>query len=381
MRDSMRQIDNVAALPAIGAVDLFCGAGGLTHGLQKAGVNVCLGVDVDPACEYPYVTNNKAKFLLRAVEDLESDELADSFGESELRLLAGCAPCQTFSTYNRRATESDSRWWLLQHFMRLTDELLPDLVTMENVPRLKEQSVFKEFVSSLEANKYSVSVEMINCADYGVPQHRMRLVLLASRLGPISLVTAENFGKKKLTVMDAIGDLPPIEAGMSHPDDPLHKSSSLSAINLRRIKASKPGGSWRDWPKELVADCHKKFSGKTYPSVYGRMTWSEPAPTMTTQFYGFGNGRFGHPEQDRGISLREGAVLQSFPKNYRFIPPDQMANFKSIGRLIGNAVPVLLGEAIGTSLYLHVAQVVGLEQCRSNRGVSSGGNEQRRFGE
>ncbi|SRR6266568_991059 len=338
------------------AVDLFCGAGGLTHGLRRAGVNVRLGVDIDPACEHPYIANNNAKFLLKSVEDLKAPDLQVHYRKNGVKLLAGCAPCQTFSTYNQKATQSDKRWWLLQQFSRLVDELLPDLVTMENVPRLIEQDVFGEFVANLEKHNYSVSFRVVNCANYGVPQQRNRLVLLASKFGPISLLSPSEFGQKPRTVIEAIGELPPIEAGTSHPRDPLHQCSALSEINLRRIRVSKPGGTWRDWPQELVANCHKKKSGKTYPSVYGRMTWGDPAPTVTTQFFGFGNGRFGHPEQDRAISLREGAILQSFPPEYQFVPPGKQICQKSIGKLIGNAVPVTLGELIGKSLLLHVSK-------------------------
>lgn len=338
------------------AVDLFCGAGGLTHGLSQAGIDVRLGVDIDPACEYPYSANNDAKFLLKSVEELDADELRQHYRKNGIKLLAGCAPCQTFSTYNQKATETDKRWWLLMQFLRLVEQLSPDLVTMENVPRLVEQNVFDQFVASLKANGYSVAYQIVNCANYGVPQQRNRLVLLASKLGPISLLTPEQFGKRLKTVQEAIGDLPPLEAGTSHPKDPLHQCSALSEINMCRIKVSKPGGTWRDWPKDLVADCHQKISGKTYPSVYGRMVWDAPSPTITTQFYGFGNGRFGHPEQDRAISLREGAILQSFPKRYKFVRRNEPVFQKSIGRLIGNAVPVTLGKLIGESLLLHVAE-------------------------
>lgn len=353
----LKNTARVKNTPKITAVDLFCGAGGLTHGLMKAGVDVRLGVDIDPACEYPYTANNKTKFLLKSVEELEVIELKRYYRKNGIKLLAGCAPCQTFSTYNQKATESDKRWWLLLQFSRIVDEMSPDLVTMENVPRLVEQNVFDKFLANLKANGYSVAYQIVNCAAYGVPQQRNRLVLLASKLGPISLLTPEQFGKKPRTVKEAIGDLPPLEAGASHPKDPLHQCSALSEINMRRIKASKPGGTWRDWPKELVANCHKKRSGKTYPSVYGRMTWEEPAPTMTTQFFGFGNGRFGHPEQNRAISLREGAILQSFPPNYEFAPPGEQFCLKSVGRLIGNAVPVTLGEVIGASLLSHVSEM------------------------
>lgn len=346
------------------AIDLFCGAGGLTHGLAKAGVDVRLGVDIDPACTYPYTANNNAKFLLKSVEELEGGELKHHYRKNGIKLLAGCAPCQTFSTYNQKATESDRRWWLLLQFSRLVEELCPDLVTMENVPRVIEQNVFGEFVANLESSGYSVAYQVVNCAEYGVPQQRNRLVLLASKLGPISLLSSSEFGRGPRTVKEAIGNLPSLSAGTSYPKDPLHQCSALSEINMRRIKASKPGGTWRDWPRELIADCHKKKSGKTYPSVYGRMTWDDPAPTMTTQFFGFGNGRFGHPEQDRAISLREGAILQSFPQDYEFIPPGEQVCQKAIGRLIGNAVPVTLGEVIGMSLLAHTSKMTK-KTCRS----------------
>lgn len=338
------------------AVDLFCGAGGLTHGLAKAGVDVRLGVDIDPACEYPYTANNNAKFLLKSVDDLEASELERHYRKNGIKLLAGCAPCQTFSTYNQKATDSDERWWLLLQFSRLVEDILPDLVTMENVPRLIDQNVFGKFVSKLHTIGYSVTYRIINCMDYGIPQHRNRLVLLASRLGQIALFSPSEFSGKSKTVKDAIAHLPKLKAGACNPKDPLHQCATLSTLNMLRIKSSKPGGTWRDWPRELVADCHRKSSGKTYPSVYGRMTWDDPAPTMTTQFFGFGNGRFGHPEQDRAISLREGAILQSFPPDYEFTRPGEQVCQKSIGRLIGNAVPVTLGEVIGASLLAHVSE-------------------------
>lgn len=346
----------------ISAIDLFCGAGGLTNGLEKAGIDVRLGIDIDPACAYPYTTNNKAEFLMKPVEDIGVQELQSAFRANTIRLLAGCAPCQTFSTYNQKASQSDKRWWLLLHFSRLVKELLPELVTMENVPGIIDQSVFKDFVRDLESAKYKVRYEVVSCEEYGVPQQRRRLVLLASRLGPIRILTASELGEKPVTVRDAIGKLPVLNSGEVFQDDPLHQCAALSPLNLRRIKASKPGGTWRDWDADLVADCHKKKSGKTYPSVYGRMRWDEPAPTMTTQFFGFGNGRFGHPEQDRAISLREGAVLQSFPPDYLFTPPGEVISKTSVGRLIGNAVPVKLGEIIGRSILNHIAECEGVEE-------------------
>lgn len=341
----------------IAAVDLFCGAGGLTKGLEKAGIDVRMGVDIDPACAYPYEANNDARFLIKPVEQVSAQEVFDATNGARYRLLAGCAPCQPFSTYRQgKANASDDRWHLLKQFARLVRETEPDVVTMENVPRLAQQDIFEEFVAELRRQEFHVSYRVVQCADYGVPQQRQRLVLLASKLGPIDLIEPTHPPKKHITVREAIGDLPPIGAGEAHDRDPLHQACSLSPTNMQRIKASRPGGSWRDWDEDLVADCHKKGSGKTYPSVYGRMSWDELAPTMTTQFYGFGNGRFGHPEQNRALSLREGAILQSFPRSYKFARKGEQIFRKTVGRLIGNAVPVKLGEAIGKSILRHIGE-------------------------
>lgn len=340
----------------IKAVDLFCGAGGLTKGLENAGIQVSLGIDIDRNCEYPYVTNNQAQFLLKSVDDVKSSELLHVYKDCDLKLLAGCAPCQTFSTYNQKADSSDKRWWLLLQFSRLIRETSPELVTMENVPGLVEQDVFGKFIRSLKRNGYFVEYDIVNCAEYGLPQNRNRLVLLASKLGAIKILNPTHFNKKIRTVRDAIGKLKRIDPGGMDTHDPLHQSSSLTEINLKRILVSKPGESWKNWPKELVADCHKRKTGKTYPGVYGRMNWDKPSPTITTQFYGFGNGRFGHPEQNRAISLREGAILQSFPEDYQFTAPDEPIKKKILGRLIGNAVPVKLGEVIGKSILEHVKE-------------------------
>ncbi len=341
--------------PLIRAVDLFCGAGGLTNGLESAGIDVSLGIDVDPACKFPFEANNRASFLLKSVSDVSGAEIRAALKGGDLKLLAGCAPCQTFSTYSQgRDLSTDSRWTLLQQFTRLIKQARPHLVTMENVPRLEKQEIFAEFTKELKDEGFFVFHAIVNCVDYGIAQQRQRLVLLASRLGPIELVPPTTPAGKHHSVKKAIGKLPPLKAGEVNSRDPLHQASELSSLNFERIRASTPGGTWRDWNVELVAECHKKISGKTYPSVYGRMSWDEPSPTVTTQYYGFGNGRFGHPEQDRAISLREGAILQSFPRDYQFVPPGQPIYRKVVGRLIGNAVPVKLGEAIGASFMRHI---------------------------
>lgn len=340
----------------VACIDLFCGAGGLTHGLLKKGVQVKAGVDVDPACRFAYETNNGgAVFLERDVESLTTEDLAGYFTEGNYSLLAGCAPCQPFSAYAKgKDTTQDAKWKLLRSFAGLVRRVQPHLVTMENVPQLPKHVIFDEFLEAFEG--YHTWFDVVACEDYGIPQRRRRLVFLASRLGPISLIPPTHKGRH-VTVTDTIRYLPEIKAGETHMDDPLHAAAGLTEINLKRIRQSQPGGSWQDWDEDLVAECHRRDSGKSFPSVYGRMRWEAPAPTMTTLCYGFGNGRFGHPEQDRAISLREAALFQTFPKTYQFMPKDEDVNFKVIGRLIGNAVPVRLGEVIAMSIADHLKQM------------------------
>ncbi|WP_082190048.1 DNA cytosine methyltransferase [Frateuria defendens] len=343
----------------IEAVDLFCGVGGLTAGLRGEGVRVLAGYDIDSACEFPYQENNDAEFVLKDVTEVTVDEIRCRYTPGAVRLLAGCAPCQPFSTYNQgRDTSSDRKWPLLDQFARLIEGTAPDLVTMENVPDVTKHDVYHRFVATLtdRPDPYHVWAGTVSCADYGLPQRRKRHVLLASRLGPVELISPTH-ADRHITVKEAIGALLPVAAGESDPIDPLHTASRLSDINMKRIRASKPDGTWRDWPKRLRAACHQKASGKTYPGVYGRMSWDKPSPTMTTLCYGYGNGRFGHPSQDRAITLREAALLQAFPPDYVFVPPDQPVHFRTVGRMIGNAVPVRLGEIIAKSLHQHLEQL------------------------
>jgi DNA (cytosine-5)-methyltransferase 1 len=339
----------------IEAVDLFCGAGGLSFGLRKAGIKILAGIDFDPACQYPFEENNSATFIESDVALVQGEKIRKLFtGKADIRVLAGCAPCQPFSKYRQgEDTSADKKWKLLYEFSRLVGETEPDVVTMENVPQLMGHKVFHDFVNGLINREYHVSYGVINCLNYGVPQSRKRLVLLASKHGDIDIIAPTHSPESFVTVKQAIGHLPAISAGERHKKDPLHMSTQLAAINLRRIRQSKQGGTWRDWDEDLVLECHKKKSGKSYPSVYGRMSWDSPAPTMTTLCYGIGNGRFGHPDQDRAISLREAAIFQTFPETYKFISPDEQPCTKIIGRLIGNAVPVRLGEVIGLSIKKH----------------------------
>jgi DNA (cytosine-5)-methyltransferase 1 len=323
--------------------------------LIDVGINVAAGVDVDAACQYPYEHNNGVRFLKSDVGELSGEDLLDYYPRGHVRLLVGCAPCQPFSKYTQGLdARKDAKWDLLRPFARLVGELCPDVVSMENVPELERHAVFADFIKALKGLEYHISYSVVFCPAYGLPQHRNRLVLFASKFGEIEIVAPTYRAGEYPTLKAAIGHLPVLEAGQVDRDDPLHRCSRLSPLNLERISASKPGGTWRDWEPSLIAKCHKKKTGRTYPGVYGRMQWECPSPTITTQFFGFGNGRFGHPEQNRGISLREGAILQSFPADYAFVKPGGEYTMRTIGRLIGNAVPVRLGRVVGRTVKRHV---------------------------
>lgn len=341
------------------AVDLFCGIGGLTKGLSLAGINVVAGYDIDESCRFAYEMNNKARFINEDVTNINSEDIENLYPANAVIALVGCAPCQPFSRYSiryRKNGRKDDKWTLLYSFERLVRECEPEIVSMENVPSLVEEDVFRDFISMLNEHNYCVSWKIVYCPEYGVPQNRKRLVLLASKLGEISLIPALYSKENYPTVRMAIGGLPPIQDGETHQEDLLHRSSKLSEVNRRRIEQSVPGGTWRDWNEELRLNCHRKQTGKTYPSVYGRMEWDKPSPTITTQFYGYGNGRFGHPEQNRAISIREGAILQSFPTDYCFVDENHPSNKRELAIHIGNAVPVELGRAIGLTIQQHLEE-------------------------
>ena len=333
------------------AIDLFCGVGGLSRGLLDAGIEVVAGIDIDPKSKYPFEKNIGGTFLETDVRDVTADVLNELWGDEVVRLLAGCAPCQPFSSHRRGAdTSKEAEWSLIGEFGRLVTETSPEFVTMENVTRAASTDIFDEFVTLLKKLGYSVSYKNCFGPEYGLPQNRRRLVLLASLVGEIKVPTgATNLDDFK-TVRQTIGHLPTLKAGESAPNDPLHKARNLSELNLRRIRASTPGGNWLDWPEELRSPCHRKSSGNSFKSVYARMEWDEPSPTITTQSFNFGTGRFGHPEQDRSLTLREAAMLQGFPEEYEFAESTKEIHFSTIGRLIGNAVPPTLARAIGEAV-------------------------------
>ncbi|HOX96456.1 MAG TPA: DNA (cytosine-5-)-methyltransferase [Candidatus Woesebacteria bacterium] len=343
----------------IRVVDLFCGIGGLTHGLIKEGLEVVAGIDNDNSCKFGYEHNNRAKFIGKDILEVTAGEVSKLFGKGAIRVLAGCAPCQPFSRLNLKEI-TKKQLQPLEKFAQLIEEVKPDIVSMENVSELAKMDkypIFKTFLDTLERNGYRYKYEVVDVSEYGVPQSRRRLVLLASRFGEIELVKRTH-KDNRVTVKDVIRDLEPIRDGEVSRKDPLHRSRKLNEINLRRVKATPhDGGDSSAWSEDLILKCHRKESGSTYKkTVYGRMRWNEPAPTMTTQCVGLGNGRFGHPEQDRAISLREAARFQTFPDNYQFFDPNTPFVTAHIARFIGNAVPVRLGSIIGASIKMHISR-------------------------
>jgi len=330
------------------AVDLFCSVGGLTRGLLDAGIKVKKGYDIDKKAKETYERNNKgATFIGKDICDLSTIELIEGLDlKNNFFLLAGCAPCQPFSTINNNSDSKDERRNLILKFAKLIKETKPDFVFMENVPGLagqKGEHIFKEFLQVLDKEEFEYDYDVLNVKDFGVPQNRKRLVLIASKLGPINLpIKTHGLGKKPyLTVRDVISKYPSLLAGEKHKRIPNHECRSLSNTNKERIRyISKDGGSRTDLPNRLILKCHKNHQG--HKDVYGRMRWEDVSPTLTCKCISISNGRFAHPEQDRGISIREAATIQTFPEKYIFY-----GNITNATKWVGNAVPVKFARVFG----------------------------------
>lgn len=336
--------------------DFFAGCGGTSAGLRAAGLEVVFGLDFDENAGETFQANfPDATFVLNDIREFRPAELAALVEhhrqDGSLILFSGCAPCQPFSKQNGRRSAQDQRHDLLDEFAKFVGKLRPDFVFCENVPGMQlfstNEGPFYRFTRALRRWKYLHNSWIVESQDYGVPQRRRRLVLIASRLSnqPLSGPPAPTHGPKAAqpysVVKDWIGDLPPLDAGGSDPDDYAHSAACLSEVNLQRIRSTPPGGTRRSWPEELVLPCHQgDHSGHT--DVYGRLRWDSPASAMTTRCISLSNGRFGHPDQHRAITPREAACLQTFPRDFKFI-----GNRTSIARQIGNAVPVLLAKKFG----------------------------------
>jgi len=336
-----------------GVVDVFCGVGGLSLGFKRAGFRIAAGIDLDEAGRYAFERYTGGLFINADVATLDAAVVNRLLGRGQPRVLIGCAPCQSFSEYNKKSR--GSAWNLLPAFARIIEGAKPDIVSMENVARLVEHQggrAFKAFVNRLSRVGYNVSWFVVSSADYGISQRRKRLILFASKRGYIDLVPPTH--RRPVTLRKAIGKLPRLSRGNFNSSDRFHRAQQLSDKNVKRLKITAPGGTWRDWPKRLRVPCHNTKSGEEFGSVYGRLTWDEIGPTITTQFFKLGTGRFGHPGQQRALSLREGGMIQTFPRRFQFVAPSEEIAFDRVGRLIGNAVPVRLGEIIAKSIRLHI---------------------------
>lgn len=340
----------------IKAVDFFCGGGGMSYGMQKASIKVLAGIDYEENCRATYNANiGKDKFLKADVFELEEKELEKTLSlkrNDDNLLLIGCSPCQFWSLQNTNKTKSKKSKDLLIEFERFVKYFKPGYVVVENVSgvlREKEQSGLGKFINWLKKNNYTVHSEVHNTSEYGVPQNRKRFTLIANRITDNKLEPIK--ANKKLTVRDVLGEkngFSKIKAGHKDYSDFNHTVAGITDITLRRIKKVKSDGGNRlifANDSELQLKC---FIGRdsSHKDTFGRLWWDKPSPTITTKFFSVSNGRFVHPEEDRGLSLREGATLQSFPKEFKFLG----TSHASIARLIGNAVPPEYAKRIGLAI-------------------------------
>lgn len=331
------------------AIDLFAGAGGVTTGFKAAHANVLAAVEIDPYATRTFAANHPEVRIWQAdIAEVKPEALLQELGlvPGELTLLGACAPCQGYSSIGARRPD-DPRNDLVLRVLDFVAIMRPRAVAFENVPHLVRDQRFCELVHGLRRIGYGVQTNIVDAAEFGVPQRRRRLVVLAA-LG-VSDVDVPSLKPTKLSdsgaatpvwVRHAFSQLQPIDSG-----DPLHVSRDHHPRVLERIRAiPKDGGSRSDLPTELQLRCHTHL-GKNSTSVYGRMRWDDVAPTLTTRCTSPSCGRFLHPEEDRAITLREAAALQTFPDGYHFV-----GGRKAIESQIGNAIPVRLAQAIWTTL-------------------------------
>jgi DNA (cytosine-5)-methyltransferase 1 len=338
-------------------VDFFSGCGGASCGFRNAGFRIIAGIDNNTDAINSFSLNfPDAKIFNIDIRNLSPKELESSLTNlSKPLLFTACAPCQPFSKQNRQKKIYDERINLLGEFLRFVEYFLPDYIFIENVPGLQKcsatDSPLQNFCHKLRTLKYKKPcIDTIYAMDYGVPQWRQRLIVIASKHSELvfPVPTHGERGKNPhySTVSDWIGDLPPLNAGERNPDDVDHQSAWLSAKNLERIRHTPEGGNRKSWPSHLRLECHNKMFHETgkegHSDVYGRLSFDKPASGLTTRCVSYSNGRFGHPTQDRAISLREAACLQTFPRDFRF---SGVLNSKA--SQVGNAVPPLLAEQFG----------------------------------
>ncbi|RWD71075.1 DNA cytosine methyltransferase [Mesorhizobium sp.] len=345
----------------INVVDFFCGCGGTSAGLRNAGLNVIAGIDLDPEAGATFRLNfPEAAFLNYDIRDLTTQAFSQSIeiDSSAPLLISACAPCQPFTKQKTTHRKSDARAFLLDELHRFIEHLLPEYILLENVPGLQRIKLndgpLGRFIKLLGSCGYSYDVKILKSHDYGVPQIRHRLVLVASRLGPVSVPSPTHgpgtANEQYEDVWKWIGDLPEIAAGEECALIPNHRAASLSPVNLRRISLTPEGGGRLDWPEDLKLACHKDHTGHT--DVYGRLWKTRPAAALSTRCISLSNGRYGHPTQNRALSVREAARLQTFGDDFAFL-----GSMNSMARQIGNAVPVRLAEVMGLHILEHHGNV------------------------
>ena len=346
------------------AVDLFAGGGGLTVGLKDAGFSVAAAVEIEPHACATYTANHpKVRLLKKDIKKVSGRELLDIAGGS-VDLLAGCPPCQGFTSLTAKYDRVDPRNQLICEISRLAHEVRPRSLMMENVPGLtrKGRDLYDELKRALRNDGYELTEGVLEVANYGVPQFRRRLVLLGGLGFAIPLPSpthAKDGGSGRSpwrTVRDAIGDMrrPTTLSDAKREgrlnDSDWHVVRDLSPANMKRLQAAKAGKSWRTIPEELRPACHHgEYRG--FSNVYGRMRWDRPAPTITGGCTTFSKGRFGHPTHDRTISVREAATLQTFPDNYRFDVP----YMEHVCNVIGNALPCDFAAVVSERCYKALA--------------------------
>jgi DNA (cytosine-5)-methyltransferase 1 len=336
-------------------IDLFCGAGGLSLGLRQAGFRICAAFDNDPAAIETYRSNLGTHGTQVSIYDLTPDAVMSAAGlaRGECDLLAGGPPCQGFSL-QRRGPRSDTRNNLVLQFLRMVEGVRPRMFLMENVPGIlspRGKALIQAVVGGAERLGYIVTTAKLDAVHFSVPQFRTRVFVVGKR--DDCLKTSFEFPRPNLdeskwrTVRDAIGDLPlPPRDGSCHPEFANHyREKRLSARNLERLSHIPPGGGREHLPEHLQLDCHKDNPTHRHLDVYGRLAWTAPSVTLTARFDSFSRGRFAHPEDNRSITLREGARIQTFPDDFVFY-----GNREECARQIGNAVPPQLSRAIGGAI-------------------------------